>query len=158
MRKAVFFATVLGALAQLSLVGAAGAQAPIGPDQFFAGLVNGSSEQAVIRMACFGPIRPGQTGHPFAGQTVSVRGPLKSGPGFTGRADEITATLVFPSPVASTGAVVHLASFHSYEAPAEISTAVSFPCAGRGTVISAPVRGGPKAQAAKVSVSFVGQP
>ena len=48
---------------------------PIGPNQVFGALVNGSTgypSPATIRMACFGPIRPGQTGHPLPGQTVEV--------------------------------------------------------------------------------------
>jgi hypothetical protein len=42
--------------------------AVIGPNQYFSGVVNGHTGHATINMACFGPIRPGQTGHPLAGQ------------------------------------------------------------------------------------------
>src|SRR3982750_2299771 len=63
---------------------------PIGPKQLFTGVVNGSTNSAVIRMACFGPIRPYQMGHPMAGQSVAVtRGlPVASvrAVGFTGEA------------------------------------------------------------------------
>lgn len=54
----------------------AGAANTVGPDQFFTGVVNGVPGNTIvpitIRMACFGPIRPGQTGHPMAGQTLAV--------------------------------------------------------------------------------------
>ena len=45
-------------------------------------------------MARFGPIHPGQTGHPMAGQTVEVQANF-GGPdgGFTGNARLITATI-----------------------------------------------------------------
>ncbi|MGH3781302.1 MAG: hypothetical protein ACRDRO_11935 [Pseudonocardiaceae bacterium] len=41
---------------------------PIGPNQYFYGEVNDQAGHATIRMACFGPTHPGQTGHPLAGQ------------------------------------------------------------------------------------------
>jgi hypothetical protein len=66
---------VAGVVVTLSLfAGAGGARAAITPiskilpDQQFVGLVNGYTQNATIRMACFGPVRPGQQGHPFAGQ------------------------------------------------------------------------------------------
>ena len=161
MRKVVLAVAALAASAQLFGAGAAAAQtppiAPIRPHQYFNGLVNGSSGNAVIRMACFGPIRPGQTGHPFAGQTVSVSGPLAVGAGFTGMADSIVATLDYASPVATPGATV-LALFRYYEMPAPISTALNLPCSGTGSAVFTPVLGGSTAKPAVVRVYFVGQP
>jgi hypothetical protein len=160
MRRVLLFASIVAASTAL-WASAAGAQiqpSPIGPNQLFNGLVNGSSGSAVIRMACFGPIRPGQTGHPFAGQTVAVSRALEAGPGFTGLADSIAATLFYPSPVAGTGTAVALAVFRYYNLPAPISTALNLPCAGRGSVVFNPVLGGPSARPAVVRVYFVGQP
>ena len=46
------------------------------PHQFFTGVINGrdgnTSIPIVIGMACFGPLHPGQTGHPLGGQTLAV--------------------------------------------------------------------------------------
>ena len=128
---------------------------PIRPHQGFSGLVNGSSDSAVIRMACFGPIRPGQTGHPFAGQTVAVtRSP--TGRGFTGEANSIRARLFWSS--STTTSSVPLALFHYYDRPAAISTNLSFPCSGTGRVVFRPVNGGSDARPAVVRVYFAGQP
>src|SRR5271165_3243871 len=69
---------------------------PIGPNQSFVGLVNGSRSNAVIEMACFGPSQPGEYGHPLAGQTLEVNpvgavaNPVAWG--FTGTARQIEAT------------------------------------------------------------------
>jgi hypothetical protein len=169
MRRILLSAAVAAAIgAPLLVTSAAGAEAPpitpIGPHQFFNGLVNGAKENAIIRMACFGP-EPvgGRTGHPLAGQTVTVSGPLGTSPvsaagvGFTGLADSIEATLYFPTPVAGPGGV-HVATFRYYNDPAPISTELTLPCSGSGVAIFNPVMGGKQARPAKVSVSFVGQP
>jgi hypothetical protein len=130
----------------------------IGPNEAFVGFVNGVSSNAVIRMACFGPVRPHQMGHPFSGQTIEVKlSPALSGPGFTGKADEIVAIPSYPTPIASPVATV-LAKFRSYYVSAAISTSVSLPCSGSGDIKFVPVAGGGTARAAVVAVSFVGQP
>jgi hypothetical protein len=46
--------------------------APIGPNQFFTGLVNGTNVDAVVTTDRIGPIVPGELGHPVSGQFVSV--------------------------------------------------------------------------------------
>lgn len=131
---------------------------PIGPHEPFVGFVNNASSNAIIRMACFGPIRPFQMGHPFSGQTVEVRlSPNLSGPGFTGNAHRIAAVASYPTPSATPAATV-LATFQNYFVPAPISTALSLPCGGSGSVTFAPVNGGAMARPAVVGVSFVGQP
>jgi hypothetical protein len=159
----------MAAATPLLLAGGAGAQAPpispIGKHQFFNGLVNGTSSRAVIRMACFGP-EPvgGRMGHPLAGQSTAVTQVLPTstgaiGPGFTGLADRIEATVLFPTPVVGPPAGgVHLALFAFYDDPAPISTEVELPCSGSGVVVFNPVEGGKSARPADVSVSFVGQP
>src|SRR5664279_696575 len=50
----------------------------IGPNQIFVGLVNGSSgvrSHAQIRVACPGPVMPGETTHPLAHQPLEVDPP-----------------------------------------------------------------------------------
>ena len=102
---------------------------PIGPNQAFVGLVNGSSSKAVIEMACFGPSRPGERGHPLAGQTLEVQpvGPVANPVawGGTGDARQITATYA----ISNTLEVV-LAKFSSYYVKAPLSTRLWFPCSG----------------------------
>jgi hypothetical protein len=134
---------------------AAAAQPPIyliGPDQYFSGLVNGQTDNATIRMACFGPI--GGTGHPLAGQTIGVTrvyppviGSVDS-LGYTGTtADSILAQ----QPNASS--VTPIAKFTVYENQT-LSTKVFLPCGGTGTIlfVPAPNSGG---RPAAVKVSFV---
>jgi hypothetical protein len=171
VRRILLAAAVAAAIAaQLLGTSAAGAEsppiAPIGPNQFFNGLINGAKENAIIRMACFGP-EPvgGRTGHPLAGQNVAVSGPLAISPvsiagvGFTGLADSINATLYFATPVVGTQpGGTPLATFRFYNDPAPISTELTLPCSGRGVAVFNPVMGGEKARPARVSVSFVGQP
>jgi hypothetical protein len=51
---------------------------PVHPHQAFLGLINdsdGAETPVTVNMACFGPVRPGETGHPMAGQTVGVAQP-----------------------------------------------------------------------------------
>lgn len=159
-RRLMFAAAAISAGAVAVCTGAALAKpvqdpVPIGPNEGFVGLVNGTSSNAVIRMACFGPIRPGQTGHPMGGQTVEVQLNLEQPAGFTGNGHRIAATLSFPAP---TPVSASLATFSNYFVPAPISTALRFPCFGSGSVAFRPVKGGSRARAAVVGVSFVGQP
>jgi hypothetical protein len=159
LRRLMFTALALSVGAIAAFPGAAFAgpvqdPVPIAPNQLFVGLVNGTSSSAVIQMACFGPVHPGQTGHPFAGQTVEVQRSLE-GPGFTGKARRIAATL--SSPEATTVAVT-LGKFSSYFVAAPIPTALRLPCYGSGSVAFRPVGGRSKARAAIVDVFFEGQP
>jgi hypothetical protein len=65
---------------------------PIGPDQYFSGLVNGSTDEATIEVLCLGPVLPGATGHPLSGQSVSVNhvAPGKGADiGYTGTASAV---------------------------------------------------------------------
>ena len=131
---------------------------PIGHRQAFVGRVNGSFGGATIDMACFGPITPGQTGHPMAGQVLEVLSPLPPivvgpiHPGNTGSA----ATAI----VARLKAAPHtvLARFTNYFQTKEIPTSAELPCAGSGVVRFAPRPRSATSRAAWVTVSFVGQP
>ena len=130
--------------------------APIGPNQYFYGLVNDHAGQASILMGCFGPIRPGQTGHPLAGQTVKVfpaPAPTTSDLGFTGSTADAVAVR-FPSPTVTTTPVI----LRDYAVSAEIPTSLTLPCSGSGTVAFVPEPTSPTAHTATVTVTFVGQP
>jgi hypothetical protein len=131
---------------------------PIGANQAFVGRVNGSFDRATIKMACFGPIRQGQTGHPMSGQTLEVLSPpppIVVGPihpGYTGAsATRIVAVLRGDTPVV-------LARFTRYFTGQAIPTNVELPCAGSGVVRFVPKPRSFTSKAAWVTVSFLGQP
>jgi len=132
------------------------------PKQYFVATVNGSSGQpdrAVIRMACYGPIQPGQTGHPLSGQTVAVTRVAAStaGAGYTGvRANAIGAFFGPPPPSASPVASSYV-NFGHYVTKA-IPTSFELPCAGTGQVTFVPLPLDPSERDVVVPVSFVGQP
>jgi hypothetical protein len=145
----------------------AGAASNVGPKQYFTGVVNGhdgnTTVPIAIRMACFGPIKPGQTGHPMAGQTLAVHqlfpptataGTL----GYTGNDAEIGVFFNAPPPVASGGSVATTPIFRRYDVSKPLSTSLTLPCAGTGTVYFVPIPVIPPSRAATVPVSFVGQP
>ena len=143
---------------------------PIDEDQFFRGVVNhseGAGGPAVIRMACFGPERPGHTtGHPFAGQAVEalrVPHPLPDLPdvGFTGAAaDSITVTIQAGSiePGLIDPASAQPIVLTTYGVATEIPTSLELPCDGHGIATFTPAPGGEFARSATVPVEFVGQP
>ncbi|HTQ67527.1 MAG TPA: hypothetical protein VMI13_02440 [Solirubrobacteraceae bacterium] len=152
---------VVGASALFGSAAIAGAQVQdpvlIGPKQSFVGLVNNRSSNAVIEMACFGPTRRGEYGHPLAGQTLEVKlvGPLTSAAplAFTGTAHEIQATYAISSTLE-----ILLAEFSSYYVPEPLSTSLSLPCSGTAVIPFAPVEGGPHARPWRTRVTFVPQP
>ncbi|MCT9928791.1 hypothetical protein N5079_01015 [Planotetraspora sp. A-T 1434] len=130
--------------------------APIGPNQYFYGLVNGQAGQSVIKMACFGPVTPGQTGHPLAGQTVEVRpvpSPSTVDVGYTGSA----ATAVGVSLGNSASAVTPIV-LRYYGVAAAIPTSLNLPCYGSGVVEFVPAPPSSTSRPAAVKVNFVGQP
>ena len=102
------------------------------------------------------PIQPGQTGHPFAGQTVKVLpspAPATNDLGFTGSAADAIA-VYFPSPTVANNPVI----LRDYAVSAPIPTSLTLPCSGSGTVAFVPTPTIPTAHTATVTVSFVGQP
>jgi len=130
--------------------------APIGPNQAFLGQVNGVSSGATIKVGCFGPVFPGQTGHPLDNQTVSavpITSPTPLHPGYTGSLG--TSIGVTVSPASSTAAAVVL---HTWVVTAKIPTTLLLPCYGTGTVVFQPLPTSSTARAATVSVTYVGQP
>ena len=131
---------------------------PVGHDQAFVGRVNGSFHRATIAMACFGPVYPGETGHPMAGQTLEALSPLPPvavgpiHPGDTGSsANRVVAVLRGATPAI-------LARFTNYFQTKAIPTSAELPCAGTGVVRFVPKPTSATAKAAWVTVSFVGQP
>jgi hypothetical protein len=130
---------------------------PIGPNQSFVGLVNGDQSNATIKMACAGPVQPGELGHPWPNQYTEVElSPLGQVAGFTGQARSIRATLIAPVPATTPPPI--LATFDSYYVQIPISTSLLLPCGGPGKIDFAPVLGGPLARSWDVNVTFVGLP
>jgi hypothetical protein len=156
--------------------GIAGAQAPAGgrirPHQVFGALVNGKngvSSPVEIQMACAGPIKKGETGHPVAGQTVTVFQPEAIAGHFGntgGHGREIGAFFGAPppasgatsrpavssAPVTSSGPVIF-----RYYGTKKIPTSEVLPCSGSGHVIFVPLPVTP-AKDVVVPVTYVGQP
>jgi hypothetical protein len=147
---AVMAASLLAAVASPALADAG----TVGPNQSFVGLVNGQVDRAVVQMACFGPGRPGQVGHPLPGQTVAVRQVpgTTAGAGFTGSAARSIVALFSPSASADPTAV-----FTRYGVAQEIPTAILLPCSGTGEVVFFARPGSTTARSATVRVVFVGQ-
>jgi hypothetical protein len=157
--KRLTFGAIACLVALLCTASAAeGAGQRIGANEAFVGQVNGSFDRATIKMACFGPIQPGQTGHPMSGQTLEVLSPpppIVVGPihpGYTGAsATRIVAVLRGDPPVV-------LARFTHYFTGQTIPTNVELPCAGSGVVRFVPKPRSFTSKAAWVTVSFLGQP
>ena len=164
---------VLATLGLPTVAGARTVPPPFGgrvkPGQVFSATVNGQSGvggPVTIAMACFGPVHPGETGHPMAGQTVAVLGPnvVIGTPGNTGaHGTEIGAFFGPPppaaartaAPVTSSGGPV---SFRRYVHQA-IPTAEVLACSGTGrvTFVALPMSPGTSSDVV-VPVSYVGQP
>jgi hypothetical protein len=135
----------------------------VGPKQYFTGVINGkdgnTTTPIVIEMACFGPIRPGQTGHPLAGQTLAVHQEFppttQAGSlGQTGNDSEIGVFFNVPPPAGAASTPV----FTRYDQPQPLPTSLTLPCAGTGTVYFTPIPVVPPSQSATVPVQYVGQP
>ncbi len=171
-RRSVLSALAAGAaaLSLLAIAGPAGARIygdKVGPNQWFSAEVNGSlglSHPVAIQMACFGPIKPGETGHPFAGQTVAVSRAVAilTTDGYTGpQGTEIGAFFGPPPPTAPppSGPVY----FHRYGSM-KIPTSEVLPCGGSGQVTFVPIPFLPPSTGALgpkddvVPVEYVGQP
>jgi hypothetical protein len=125
------FAAVAMVAAVLAAAGvAAGAQRPIGPNQHFSGVVNGTKKSAVVYTVCGGPASAGRTGPVAGGQTLSVAR-ARRGHGYTGPFAQIYAWFVPQS--GTTAAPVQL-KLTSYNAPQTIPASVQVPCDGTGQV------------------------
>ena len=123
---------------------------PIGPNQYFTGLVNGHPGHAVIRVVCPGPTAT--TGNPAGKQPVEVEtAPSSSAAdvGYTGSTGRsVTAALSMPT------LSIAIANFTSYYVKEDIPTNIAVPCSGSGSVTFGPEHGGKKAHAATLEVTF----
>ncbi len=139
----------------------------VAPRQFFTGVINGrdgnTTTPITIRMACFGPVRPGETGHPMSGQTLAVHelfpptataGSL----GFTGNDHQIGVFFDVLPPVTPGGSVTTTPIFKRYDVSKPLPTSLTLPCGGAGTVYFTPIPVIPPSRTASVPVEFVGQP
>jgi hypothetical protein len=150
-----------GTIAALTLVGVAMSvtsaaaavvdPAPIGPHQYFTGQVNGASVNAVIQVGCFGPVVPGETGHPIAGQSVDVlpiAASTTTGVGYTGEsADRVLVGF-------GNSATTAVVSLSEYAVKAAIPTTLNLPCSGTGTVTFVPAPTSSTARTATVKVTY----
>jgi len=120
--------TVAFAVTVVSMVSAPAGAEPIGPNQHFSGLVNGTRSSAVVTTVCAGPAA-GRTGPVAGGQTLMiVRGRGRHGD--TGPFTTIYAWFV-PQ---SEGTTPTQLRFESYRTPQAIPTSVLVPCHGTGEV------------------------
>src|ERR1700720_4603374 len=83
-----FTIAILGLGAQVSL-----AQTPVGSNQHFIGLVNGSNTKVVVYTVCPGPLWRGREGPVAGGQTMLVA-EVHRGRGFTGPFSQINSWFV----------------------------------------------------------------
>jgi hypothetical protein len=113
-------------------VGSAAAQVPIGPNQHFLGLVNGSNNDPAVYVVCPGPVYAGRTGPVAGGQTMSVA-QVASGGGYTGVFSNVNSWFVPASPVAPFPGPTEL-KFTEYGVPQSIPTSIQVPCGGTGQV------------------------
>jgi hypothetical protein len=136
-------------------VGSATTRPEVGPNQSFAGTVNGSFGRpvpATITVVCPGPIV--STGHPLAGQSVAVTRaiPTFSDSGFTGR-DGRTISVFFGPPPPTANAIGPI-SFDRYNTPRPIPTSLDLPCGGSGVVTFLPFPRSLTARAETVAVRY----
>jgi hypothetical protein len=124
---------------------------PIGPNQYFVGVVNGSTASPTVYTACPGP-STGQLGHPVSGQTLSVSRVSASTDvtiGYTGSlANSIAATPV--TSVANTPV-----TFTEYFVSRALPTTWSVPCDGDGRIAFTPLPGSSTARTAYVTVHYI---
>jgi hypothetical protein len=145
----------------LVVVPTSGAAAqPIGPKQYFHGLVNGSegaSTPVTVLVACPGPIVPGRTGHVVGGQDAGVQQffpPTAVAQfGYTGSAG-MSIRLTFrpsSSPVVGSNPPLVFTSYGTKSLP----TSWQVPCGGSGEAMFSPAPGSSDAMSALVPVQFV---
>jgi hypothetical protein len=140
----------------------------VGPKQFFTGVINGkdgnTTTPIIIEMACNGHLRPGQTGHPLAGQTLAVHQlfpPTRTSGslGRTGNDSKIGVFFNAPPPDADRSrSAAGTPVFMRYDKSKPLPTSLILPCAGTGTVWFTPIPVVPPSQSATVPVRYVGQP
>jgi hypothetical protein len=122
------------AFAVIGFVGAGGeaaaAQAPIGPQQHFVGLVNGKEGSVVVDTVCPGPATKHRTGPVKKGQTMAVAA-AADGRGDTGPFSRVYAWFQ-PAPAGTKPVALTLTQ---YGAPQGIPGSVRVPCSGPGKAV-----------------------
>ena len=143
--------------------GAGTAKPPIRPNQQFIGLVNGSSGRAApvtVLVACPGPLFPGETGHPFPGQTLEVVQPdvVVGNFGSTGAHGSSIRVFFGPPPPAALPAATAAGTdlvFGHYNVVKPIPRSLNLPCSGTSTAVFLPQPfDQPNARPALVRVQF----
>ncbi|MFI0897624.1 hypothetical protein [Streptomyces sp. NPDC020983] len=147
---------LLGGAAGMSSAAAAQVDPlPVQPHQTFVGQVNGVTIGAVIQVGCFGPVSGTSTGHPLAGQTVSVQlvsgaTPVSARVGYTGEsADRVRVGF------GNATSAVPTTEIKAYGVKVPIPQDISLPCFGTGTVGFLPAPTSTTAQPATVDVTYV---
>jgi len=124
---------------------------PILPNQYFNGVVNGSTAGATVYTVCPGP-STGQIGHPASGQNLSVAratAGTTADVGYTGSVgNSIAAT-----PVTSTAN--NPVVFTVYDQASALPTAWVVPCDGDGLIAFTPLPGSSSAHTDTVKVHYV---
>jgi hypothetical protein len=163
-RSSAILGLTVAAVTAMGLQAAPAQAIPVGPKQYFTGVINGkpgnTTTPITIKMACFGPIHPGQTGHPMGGQTLAVHQLFPPAPGslgYTGTDSKIGVFFTAPPPAAAQ-ANATTPVFTRYDRPQPLPTSLTLPCAGTGTVWFTPIPVVPPSRAATVPVRYVGQP
>ncbi len=131
---------------------------PVGPDMYFTAAVNpqvaSTGAVPVIKVICPGPIQPGETGHPLAGQYVeayAVVPPTSSLAGYTGSAAHEIDALFSGATSTTVNPPVVIKNFF-VEVP--IPTTLNLPCGGAGTVSFVPIPTSPTAKGYAVKVAY----
>ena len=126
-----------------------GSPVPIGANQTFRGVVNGTSDGAVVTTVCAGPTWPGRMGPVVAGQTVAA----VQDPAGSGNTGDNAAVFVEPN------GTMWVVSLRAWGEAVELPTDVQVPCDGKGVVVFDPCFGivgcRGEAHAATVKVTFV---
>ncbi|HYS39693.1 MAG TPA: hypothetical protein VEO01_29095 [Pseudonocardiaceae bacterium] len=158
-RVAVPLAALFAAVALAGTANAVIDPAPIGPNSFFTGDVNGASQNGTIKTGCAGPVQPGQKGHPVGGQFVAVIPGASSGAnvsvGFTGSVgNEVTVYLETPTSTGPIG-IALIGTLHDYVVHLTIPTGIFVPCNGPADVVFVPGPPSATAKSAVVHVSLI---
>ena len=142
---------------------ASAARAKIGPHEVYTALINkrtGRFAPVAIQMACFGPVRPGQTGHPLPGQTISVL-PAATASGNIGRtgadANSVGAFFGAPPPAGARPRADTSNVIFRYFGTRALPQSLLLPCGGSGTVIFVSIPLEPS-KSVQIPVAFEGQP
>jgi hypothetical protein len=158
-RVAVPFAALVAVVALGGTANAVIDPAPIGPNSFFTGDVNGASQNGIIKTGCAGPVQPGQKGHPVGGQFVAVIPGASSSAnvsvGFTGSVgNEVTVYLETPTSASPIG-IALIGTLRDYVVHLTIPTGIFVPCNGPADVVFVPGPPSATAKSAVVHVSLI---